>query len=508
MTFETLSWLIIGIALGVLLSFLTRQIIIGRKLRAAQMEAQKLLAEAKDKRKETILEAKEEAIKIRASAEADYRERRSELQRQEKRLSQKEENLDRRIASIERQEHSIAMKEKEAESTRIHLDELRQKQIKQLELIGGISSAEAKEILFRNLEEEVRKDSDRRLYELEIKLKEEADKRGREILASAIQRCAADVASETTVSVVPLPNDEMKGRIIGREGRNIRAIEHATGVELIIDDTPESVTLSCFDPVRREIARVALGKLILDGRIHPARIEEVVQKTSGEIEDTIRSEGERAAYEVGVHGLPPELIRLLGRLKYRFSYGQNVLKHSIEVAHLGGMIAAELGADVGIATRAGLLHDIGKAVDFEVTGTHAAIGANLVKQWERSPKVVNAIAEHHDETECTSVESFIVSAADAISGARPGARLESLDQYLKRLEALENIANSFPGVEKSYAIQAGREVRIMVKPGEVDDIGAMRLARDIVKKVEESLQYPGQIKVTVIRETRATEYAK
>ena len=377
-----------------------------------------------------------------------------------------------------------------------------------MELISGMSSAEAKELLIKAVEDEVREDASRRIREIEAQLKQEADERAREIISQAIQRCATDVVSESTVSVVPLPSDEMKGRLIGREGRNIRALENATGVDLIIDDTPEAVTISGFDSVRREIARIALGKLILDGRIHPARIEEMVEKAKNEVEATIRAEGEQAAHEVGVPGLHPELIRLLGRLKYRFSYGQNVLLHSIEVSHLSGMIASELGARVDLAKRAGLLHDIGKAVDFQVEGPHAQIGAELVKQWDKSAEAVSAIGEHHGETGTMSVMGFIISAADAISGGRPGARRETLEHYLKRLESLESLASSFPGVEKSYAIQAGREIRIMVKPTEIDDLEALRLARDIVKKIEETLEYPGQIKVTVIRETRAIDYAK
>jgi len=354
----------------------------------------------------------------------------------------------------------------------------------------------------------MRQEASRRLREWEAEINEEANSKAQDILSQAIQRCASDVVAETTVSVVPLPSDEMKGRLIGREGRNIRALEQATGVDLIIDDTPGAVTLSSFDSVRREVARLALSKLILDGRIHPARIEEVVAKTNEEVDASIYSAGEQAAYQVGVHGLRPELIKLLGRLKYRTSYGQNVLGHSIETAHLAGMIASELGADVAIAKRAGLLHDLGKAVDREVEGTHAAIGADLVKQWDKSPEVVQGIAEHHGDTDTTSTWGFIISAADAISGARPGARRESLENYLKRLNALEDIAASFDGVEKSYAIQAGREIRILVKPEELDDLGAMRLSRDIVKKIEEGLTYPGQIKVTVVRETRAVGYAK
>ncbi len=497
-----------GFAIGGFVAFATWQVIIGRRVRVAEKEAGKLLVDAKTKHKEALLEAKEEALKIKSQAEAEINERRSELHRQERRLSQKEENLDRKYEALDRRERSLAAKEKEAEGQKAHLQELRRKQIQQLELISGMSSAEAKEHLIKAMEDEVREDVSRRVREMEAELKQEADERARETIAQAIQRCATDVVSETTVSVVPLPSDEMKGRLIGREGRNIRALENATGVDLIIDDTPEAVTISSFDPVRREVARIALERLILDGRIHPARIEEMVEKARAEVEETIQTEGEQAAYQAGVAGLHPELIKLLGQLKYRFSYGQNVLLHSIEVAHLAGMIASEIGAKVDLAKKAGLLHDIGKAVDFHVEGSHAQIGTELVKQLDTSEELASAIAEHHGEAGSMSVMGFIVSAADAISGGRPGARRESLEHYLKRLEALENLANGFPGVEKSYAIQAGREIRIMVKPTEVDDLEAMRLARDMAKKIEETLAYPGQIKVTVIRETRATDYAK
>lgn len=494
--------------LGGLAVFLARHMIASRRVRIAEEEARKLVAEAQEKQKAALLEAKEAAINMKAEVEASYRETRAELQRLERRLSQKEENLERRDETLQRRDHAITAKEKEIEKVRARAEELQHKQQQQLELVANMSSTEAREILLKQVEGEIREEASRRVREMEAAVKEESDQKARDILAQAIQRVASDVVAETTVSVVSLPGDDMKGRLIGREGRNIRALEHATGVDLIIDDTPGTVTLSCFDPVRREIARIALERLILDGRIHPARIEEMVQKARNEVEATIRTEGEQAANRAGVAGLPPELIRLLGRLKYRYSYGQNVLAHSVEVALLAGMMASETGANAELATRAGLLHDIGKAVDFETEGPHAQIGADIVKQWEKSPQVVRAIASHHGETDMVSAESFIVSAADAISGARPGARRESLEQYLKHLEALEAIANSFRGVEKSYAIQAGREIRIMVKPEEIDDLGAMRLARDIVKKVEETMSYPGQIKVTVVRETRAVDYAK
>ncbi len=499
---------VIGVVFGGMAIFLFRRVMIGRQMRIAERKAVRMVAEARLESKDILHQVKDEAEKVKSAAEAGYRERRSELQREENRLFQKSEAMERKLEGVEHREHGLASREKEVESIRARLEELRGRQLKQLELISGMSSVEAKQRLLESMEVEMQGEASRRLREWEIKLKEEADEKAREILSQAMQRCASEVVSETTVAVVPLPSDEMKGRLIGREGRNIRALEQATGVDLIIDDTPEAVVLSSFDPVRREVARLALTKLILDGRIHPARIEEMVAKTKEEVDATIYSAGEQAAYQVGVHGLRPELIRLLGRLKYRTSYGQNVLGHSIEVAHLAGMIASELGADVAVAKKAGLLHDIGKAVDREVEGTHATIGADLVKQWDKSPEVVQGVAEHHGETGTTSTWGFIISAADAISSARPGARRELLEGYLKRLKALEDIANSFKGVEKSFAIQAGREIRILVSPEEIDDLGAMRLARDIVNKIEEGLEYPGQIKVTVLRETRAIDYAK
>ena len=501
------SFLIGGVA-GAAVMFLFRRAVINRQMRIAERKASRVKAEAEIKAKEMVREAKEEAAKFKSTAEAEHRERRSELQQRENRLSQKEASLEHKLEDVGYREKALGSKEKEIESIRSQIKEARNKQLKQLELISGMSTDEAKQQLLGAMEVEMREEASRRLREWEAKLKEEADQKAQGILSQAIQRSASEVVSETTTASVPLPSDEMKGRLIGREGRNIRALEQATGVDLVIDDTPEAVTLSSFDPVRREVARIALNKLILDGRIHPARIEEVVAKAKEEVDATIYSAGEQAAYQVGVHGLHPALVRLLGRLKYRTSYGQNVLAHSIEVAYLAGMIASELNADVALAKKAGLLHDLGKAVDREVEGSHAAIGADLVKQWDKSPEVVRGIIEHHLEADTIGLWGFIISAADAISGARPGARRELLESYLKRLKALEDIADGFKGVEKSFAIQAGREIRVLVKPEEIDDLGAMRLVRDIVKKIEESMEYPGQIKVTVLRETRAVDYAK
>jgi ribonuclease Y len=488
-------------------AFLYRRLVFNRQLRLAERKAAKMVAEARDESRDLLQEAQNEAKRLKTSSDNEYRERRSELQKQENRLNQKSETLDRKLEGVDQRERNLTNKEKEMESIRNQVVELKDKQVKQLELISGMSTADAKQTLLNAMEVEMQQEASRRLSQWEVKLKEESDIKAQEILSLAIQRSASEIVAETTVSTVPIPNDEMKGRLIGREGRNIRALEQATGVDLIIDDTPEAVTISSFDPVRREIARVALNRLILDGRIHPARIEEMVSKAKSEVDAAIQSAGEQAAQQLAVQ-LHPELIRLLGRLRYRTSYGQNALEHSVEVAYLAGMIASEVGANVNIAKKAGLLHDIGKSVDREVEGTHAAIGADLVKQWEKSPEVLKGVAEHHLETSDTSIWGYITSAADAISSARPGARRESLDSYLKRLKALEDIADSFKGVEKSYAIQAGREVRILVKPESIDDLGAMRLARDIVKKIEETLDYPGQIKVTVIRETRAIDYAK
>jgi len=507
---DWIYYVIIGLVavLFLLVGYFARQLLANQQIRIAQNEAKKLLESAQVKYEQMVLDAKEEAVKVRAASEADSRERRYELQRLERRSSQREERLERKLEALDRREQSLIGREKEIDTVRAQVEEVKERQLQRLEEVSGMSSDEAKQQLLNTVEGEIKEDASRRVREWEVRFKDEIDGKARDILATTIQRCATDVVSATTVSMVPLPSDDMKGRLIGREGRNIRALEQATGVDLIIDDTPESVTISSFDPIRREVARVALTNLILDGRIHPARIEEVVDKARIEVESTIRLEGEQASRKAGVQGLHPELVRLLGRLKFRTSYGQNVLTHSLEVSYIAGMLAAEIGANVTLAKRSALLHDIGKAVDHEVEGPHALIGANLVKQWDKSADVVQAISEHHGEATTTSSLGFVLATADAISGSRLGARRESLDQYIKRIEALENVATSFPGVEKAFAIQAGREVRIIVKPDQVDDLAAMRLARDIVKKIEDSLEYPGQIKVTVMREVRAVDYAK
>ncbi|MAE11483.1 MAG: ribonuclease Y [Dehalococcoidales bacterium] len=499
---------VIGLIAGGLIVYFFRRMTLLRQLRNAQRRAARMVSEAREESATLLRETKDEVEKNRTKTETDLRERRSELQRQENRLSSKTETVERRSGNLEQRERNLANREKGLETLHTDITQIKDDQLKQLELVSGMSTDEAKQDLFARMEGEMKEETTRRLRDWEEELKDEADVRAQGILSVAIQRSASEIVSEISVVSVPLPGDEMKGRLIGREGRNIRALEQATGVDLIIDDTPEAVTLSSFDPVRREVARLALTKLIADGRIHPARIEEVVTKIKEEVEATMFAAGEQAAYQVEVAGLRPELIRILGRLKYRTSYGQNVLAHSIETAFLAGIIASELGADVAIARKAGLLHDIGKAIDREVEGTHTAIGADLVKQWDKSPEVLQGVAEHHLDSSSTSVWGYIISAADAISSARPGARRESVENYLKRLNALEEIANGFKGVDKSFAIQAGREVRILVKPEEIDDLGAMRMARDIVRKIEEGLSYPGQIKVTVLRETRATDYAK
>lgn len=459
-------------------------------------------------KKEITIEAKEEAHRMRSDVEREIRERRAEIQRSEKRLIQKEEVIDRKTENLEKKEDGITKKEQLLIERQRELDGYVVKQIEELERISGYTVDEAKNILLSNVEKEIRVEASIMIKDIESKAKEEADKKAKEIITGAIQRCAADHVAESTVSVVALPNDEMKGRIIGREGRNIRAIETMTGVDLIIDDTPEAVILSGFDPVRREIARISLEKLIVDGRIHPARIEEMVEKAEKEVNAIIKEEGEQATFEVGIHNLHPELIKLLGRLKYRTSYGQNVLKHSVEVAHLAGLMAGELGLDIKTAKRAGLLHDIGKAVDHEVEGTHVDIGIDLLRKYKESETIINGMAAHHGDYEPKSMEAILITAADALSAARPGARRETLETYIKRLQRLEDIANTTPGVERSYAIQAGREIRIIAKPEEMNDEEIVFLAREISKKIESELEYPGQIKVNVIRETRAIEYAK
>ena len=496
-----------GLTVGAIGGYFGRRLIYGRRYEAAKSEAAEILTDANDQQRRILIEAKEEALKTRAAGEAEVRERRSEVQQNERRLSNREENIERRASNLDRRERDIPLKEKAIEDLQGQLEEIKQQELQQLEDIGGLSIAQAKDLQMRRAEDEMQHDVARRYHEVEQRAKEDASEKARKVLAVAIQRHAADVVSEVTVTTVPLPTDDMKGRIIGREGRNIKAISKATGVDLIIDDTPEAVTLSCFDPIRREVARVAITKLIADGRIHPARIEEMVAKAEKEIGDTIWKAGEEAVFDTGISGLHPEIVKLLGRLKYRYSYGENVLQHSLEVAHLAGTIAAEVGGDVKIAKAGGFLHDIGKALSHEIEGPHADIGAEVASKYNVSDPIRTCIAEHHND-EMSSVESFIVAAADAISAARPGARKDTVENYIKRLEALEEVGRAFKGVEKCFAIQAGREVRIMVESQTVDDMAASKIARDVVKKIEETLVYPGQIKVTVIRESRSVEYAR
>jgi ribonucrease Y len=499
---------VLAIVAGLVLGFVGRGMAADHHLRAATEKAARIVAEARAQQKELILQAKDEQVRLQRVAEEEARARRTELGNFERRLLQRDEQLDQRTDMLEERSRKLLDRERELDATREQLARAHQEQVTALERVSQLSVEDAKQMLLEAVREQAEHDAVRLARSIERRAREEAEEKARDVVVTAIQRVMVDHTAEMTVSVVPIPSDEMKGRIIGREGRNIRALEQATGIDLIIDDTPESVLISGFDPVRREIARLALTKLIQDGRIHPGRIEEVVAKAKAEVDLVIHQTGESAAYDTGVPGLPPEMVRLLGRLKFRTSYGQNVLKHVIETSRLAGVIAAEVGADVQVAKMGGLLHDIGKAVDHETEGPHAAIGATIASRHNLPMKVVNAIAAHHQEVEYACVEAPIVQIADAISASRPGARGESMDTYVKRLEDLQGIANSFQGVEKSFAVQAGREVRILVRPEEIDDLASMRLARDIVRKIEESLTYPGQIKVTVIRETRAVEYAK
>ncbi|MDO5783912.1 MAG: ribonuclease Y [Eubacteriales bacterium] len=503
---------IVGILVGAFAGFLYRKKIAEKEIGSAEEEAKRIINDSikagESKKREAVLEAKEEIHKSRADLEREIRERRGEIQKTERRLTQKEETLDRKTDAAEKKNEELTRRLANVQKSREEAEKYKQQQLQQLESISGLTREEAKEFLVNSIEQEAQHDAARKLREIQQQTKDEADKYAREIISSAIQRCAADHVAEATVSVVPLPNDEMKGRIIGREGRNIRTLETMTGVDLIIDDTPEAITLSCFDPVRREIARLTLEKLIIDGRIHPARIEEMVEKSRREVDQIIKQEGERAVLETGVHGLHPELVKLLGRMRYRTSYGQNVLQHSIEVSHIAGMLAAELGADATQAKRAGLLHDIGKAIDREMEGSHVDIGVDLCKRYRENADVIHAVQAHHGDVEAKTTVACLVQAADAISAARPGARRENLEAYIKRLEKLEEIANTTPGVSSSYAIQAGREIRIIVNPEQVSDAKMLLLSRDIAKKIENELEYPGQIKINMIRETRAVEYAK
>ena len=515
LTMPWILWLIIGLIVGggaVGLFFYTREKNAEKSIADAEEQAKQIINEAiknaESKKREALVEAKEEIHKNRSEYEREVKERRAELSKQERRLQQKEENLDRKIDAVDKKNDALANKIAAAENQQKEIALVKKSQLEMLEKISGFSVEEAKVYLINQVRDEATHEMAVKLKEVEAQFKDEADDRAREIIATAIQRCAADHASEINVSVVPLPNDEMKGRIIGREGRNIRSIETLTGCDLIIDDTPEAITVSCFDPVRREVARLALEKLIQDGRIHPARIEEMVAKAQKEVNAVIKAEGERAVLETNIHSLHPELIRLLGRMRYRTSYGQNVLNHSIEVSHLAGLMAAELGVNVNIAKRAGLLHDIGKSIDHEVEGSHVTIGVDICRKFKESEEVIHCIEAHHNDVEPHTIEACLVQAADAISAARPGARRENLENYIKRLEKLEEVSKSFPGIASSYAIQAGREIRVMVEPDKVSEDQMVLLARDIAKKIEEELTYPGQIKVHVLRETKAIDYAK
>jgi len=503
---------LVCLALGFVIGMVYRKKVAEREIGSAEAEATRLINEAirngENRKKEMLLEAKDEIHKSRAEHDREVKERRAELTKQERRLEQKETALDKKTESFERKEEELSKKLQKASEAAEAAEQLKQQQMEQLEKISALTQEEARQLILKSVEDDVRHEAAMKIKEIEQQTKDEAEERGREIIATAIQRCAADHAAETTVSVVTLPNDEMKGRIIGREGRNIRTLETITGVDLIIDDTPEAITVSSFDPVRREVARLALEKLIADGRIHPTRIEDMVEKARKEVDRTIREEGERACYETGIHNLNPELVKILGRQKYRTSYGQNVLNHSIEVAHIAGLMAAELGVDVPLAKRAGLLHDLGKSIDHEVEGSHVQLGADLARKYKENPVVINAIEAHHGDVEPKTVIAVLVQAADAISAARPGARRENVENYIRRLQKLEELTGSYPGVEKAFAIQAGREVRIMVKPELVSEDNMILLARDIAKKIEAELEYPGQIKVNVLRETKAVEYAK
>jgi ribonuclease Y len=508
---EHIAWIVagvLGILVGGLAVVIVERLLAKSRLERANIAITQMLEEAQTRAKEIELVAEREALKARNEAESEVQKRLQELRREDERLQSRRESLDRRMDRLEERERRLNQRQSRIDRMKNQIEELYNKQTTELERIAGLSPEEAKELLLKEVETRVRDDMARVVRQVEAEIRGQADHKAREIITLAIQRCAADQVAETTVSMVSLPNDDMKGRIIGRNGRNIRAIEQATGVDVIVDDTPEAIILSSFDPVRREVARIAVSKLVTDGRIHPGRIEKTIRKATDEVNAVIQEEGEQATLDVGVPGIHPELIRLLGRLKYRTSYGQNVLLHSIQTAHLAGMMAAELGADVALAKEGGLLHDIGKAVDHDVEGPHASIGADLAQRYGRSARVINCVASHHGEAEPLCLEAILVEAADAISGARPGARRESLENYLKRVRGLEDIANSFKGVSQSYAIQAGREIRIIVKPDDVDDLAAIQLSKDVARRVEDSLQYPGQIKVTVIRETRAVDYAK